>query len=380
VTTWLIVAGDFTPLGGMDAANHGLALYLSARDEVQLVTHRAWPDLERPRVSIDLVARPLGHALGAPMLDHRGRRAWTRLRGTDAHAIVNGGNCAIAGAINWVHYLHAAYEPDVAGSPLRRAKQTVTRAHDLSNERAALTSASLVICNSQRTRRDVLDAYEVDPSRVHVVYYCCDPARLAPVTYVSRRSARTALGWPIDRPVVAFVGALGDRRKSFDTVFAAWTTLCADPTWTADLVVIGTGAEQAAWQERAAAAGLAERIRFLGFRDDVPELLQAVDVSVHPARYEAYGLAVREALCRAIPSIVTASAGVPEEYDGVLRDLLIENPDAADELAGRLRRWSRDRESFAMAVSTLGERLRARTWERMAEDIVSLATVPESVR
>src|SRR5262249_42932765 len=46
VNRWLIVAGDFTPLGGMDAANHALARYLAGRgDEIELVTHRAWPDL-----------------------------------------------------------------------------------------------------------------------------------------------------------------------------------------------------------------------------------------------------------------------------------------------------------------------------------------------
>jgi len=380
VTAWLIVAGDFTPLGGMDAANHALARYLSTRDDVYLVTHRAWPDLVRPRVSIDLVARPLGHALGAPMLDHRGRRAWARLRGTDARAIVNGGNCAIPGAINWVHYLHAAYEPEGVTSPLRRAKHAVTRVHDLANERAALLSASLVICNSRRTRRDVLDAYEVDPDRVHVIYYGCDPSRLTHVSEDERRSARAALGWPGDRHVAAFVGALGDRRKSFDTVFAAWTSLCADPSWDVDLVVIGTGAEQPAWEERARAAGLGDRIRFLGFRAEVPELLAAVDLTVHPARYEAYGLAVREALCRGIPAVVTASAGVAEEYDGALRELLIENPDAPDELAMRLRAWSRDRVPFATAAAALGDRLRARTWDRMAEDIVHVATAHESVR
>jgi len=41
---WVLVSGDFTPLGGMDHANHGLASYLarSVGAEVHLVTHRAW--------------------------------------------------------------------------------------------------------------------------------------------------------------------------------------------------------------------------------------------------------------------------------------------------------------------------------------------------
>ena len=107
--TWLIVAGDLTPLGGMDAANHALARYLASRDEVHLVTHRAWPDLAAlPTVTVHRVWRPLNrHLLGSPLLSRTGQRVWRRLRSSSARAIVNGGNCRIAG-VNWVHYLHAA--------------------------------------------------------------------------------------------------------------------------------------------------------------------------------------------------------------------------------------------------------------------------------
>ena len=80
------------------------------------------------------------------------------------------------------------------------------------------------------------------------------------------------------------------------------------PTWSSS----GTGAELPAWRQRAQAAGLGDRMRFLGFRSDVPEILAALDALVHPARYEAYGLSVHEALCRGVPAIVSASAGVAE--------------------------------------------------------------------
>ena len=78
---WLLVAGDFTPLGGMDVANHALARYLAARGEVHLVTHRAWPDLSRlPTVTVHRVRRPFGsHLLGSPWLSREGRRVWRRV-------------------------------------------------------------------------------------------------------------------------------------------------------------------------------------------------------------------------------------------------------------------------------------------------------------
>jgi hypothetical protein len=111
---WLIVAGDFTPLGGMDAANYHLAKHLAAggRAEVHLVTHRVWPDLAAlPSVNVHEVPRPFGrHAAGAPLLAWAGRRWAGRLQTRGARVVANGGNCATTD-VNWVHYLHAAFAP-----------------------------------------------------------------------------------------------------------------------------------------------------------------------------------------------------------------------------------------------------------------------------
>jgi glycosyltransferase involved in cell wall biosynthesis len=385
VRSWLLVAGDFTPLGGMDAANHALARYLAvftADSHVHLVTHRAASDLHAlPRVTVHGVRRPFGrHALGSALLARAGVRVWKELRPAGVQAIVNGGNCPIPGAVNWVHYLHAVYRPAHAVSALRRAKGAIAHHRDAAAERAALADASLILCNSRRTRDDIAHGLGIDAARTRIVYYGGDPQRFSYVTPDERANARARFGWPVERPHVAFVGALGDRRKAFDTVFAAWVRLCANPLWDADLVVVGSGAEQPAWTRKAREQGLAHRIRFVGFRGDVPELLAAVDALVHPARYEAYGLSVREAVCRGIPAIVSGSAGVAEEYPAALGDLLLTNPDDAGELEERLLRWRRHRDLFDAAVVQTGKRLRARTWDHMAAEIVTAVDEMSLVR
>jgi hypothetical protein len=61
MSRWLLIAGDFTPLGGMDRANYALACSLAAAPgaEVHLVAHHVWPDLERERgVDVRRVCRP----------------------------------------------------------------------------------------------------------------------------------------------------------------------------------------------------------------------------------------------------------------------------------------------------------------------------------
>jgi glycosyltransferase involved in cell wall biosynthesis len=53
-------------------------------------------------------------------------------------------------------------------------------------------------------------------------------------------------------------------------------------------------------------------VRFLGFRDDVPDLLAAADFFLLPSRMEGMPLSVLEAMSHALPVIATPVGGVPE--------------------------------------------------------------------
>jgi glycosyltransferase involved in cell wall biosynthesis len=93
---------------------------------------------------------------------------------------------------------------------------------------------------------------------------------------------------------------------------------------------------------------------------------------IHPARYEAYGLAVHEALCRGVPALVSSRAGVAERYPTELNSLLLDDPDSADELAKRLVSWRGDG-NVGSRVASFAAQLRARSWDQMACEIVSVA-------
>ncbi len=373
MTRWALASGDFTRHGGMDRANHALARYLaeSGRD-VHLVAHRVSADLTSlPGVTVHHVRRPFGsHLLGAPLLARAATRAARRL-GPSTRLLSNGGNTRWV-APTWVHYLHAAYEPQVAAGPRARLSAAAGRRQYLAREAETLTQAPAIICNSTRTAADVRRCYAVDPSRVHVVYYGVDAEEFAAVSAAARGEARLALGMDAKTPRAIFIGALGDRRKGFDALFDAWQRLCADAAWDVNLVVVGVGAEAATWERRAAAAGLTSRLTFLRFRSDVARVLAAADVLVHPARYEAYGLGVHEALCRGIPAIVSAAAGVAERLPDDLRPLTLPEPIAVDDLVDRFRRWRGDIVGWRARAGVAGEALRRRTWDHMAADIAGI--------
>ena len=67
---------------------------------------------------------------------------------------------------------------------------------DLAAERAAIRAARVVICNSRRTRDDVVDRLGIDPSQARVIYYGGDPVRFSPVDAAGREAAKAALSQP----------------------------------------------------------------------------------------------------------------------------------------------------------------------------------------
>jgi glycosyltransferase involved in cell wall biosynthesis len=96
-------------------------------------------------------------------------------------------------------------------------------------------------------------------------------------------------------------------------------------------------------------------IHFLGFRSDVPNLLQAPDCWVAPTGYETYGLAVDESLCFSLPALVSANAGVAERYLPQLQDLLISNCENIIELVTQLQKWGKNRIYYSNLVSSFAQ-------------------------
>jgi glycosyltransferase involved in cell wall biosynthesis len=369
---YLLIAADFVTTGGMDRANFALADYLARQgEEVHLVAYRVAPQLlAQPNVTFHQVPKVANsYFLSEPLLDWVGRFQARRITQAGGRVLVNGGNCQWAG-INWVHYVHAAYRAGNRAGLLRRFKGAVSHQIFLTAERRALLSAQIIIANSHRTKQDLIERLSISPQQIHLVYYGIDPQFFYPATPQEKTELRHRLGWQLEKPIVMFIGALGDRRKGFDTLFSAWQQLCADPNWDANLVTVGVGAELPLWQKRAEAAGISSRIHFLGFRSDVPNLLRAADCLVAPTRYEAYGLGVHEALCCGLPALVSATAGVAERYPSHLSELLLPNPDDPADLATRLRQWRGATAHYSRLISSLSHELRNYTWDKMAATIL----------
>jgi glycosyltransferase involved in cell wall biosynthesis len=374
---WVIVSPGFHRHGGMEKANLALAEHLLERGTpVHLVGHQVDAELAaRPGARAHVVPRSrLALLPGDRAIDRRGRAVARTVTAAHpgARVVVNGGNCGWRD-VNWVHYVHHAWTPADAGAPLPlRLRGRLLAAAARRDERERIPGARLVLANSELTRRHLLERLGVEPARVRTAYLGAE-AGWGPPSAEERAAARAWLGVPEGRPLVVFVGALGhDARKGFDTLLAAWRRLCDRPEWDGVLVAAGGGRGLGRWEAEVARLGLGERVRMLGFSRRVAELLAAADLLASPARYEPYGLNVQEALCRGVPAVVSARAGIAERYPAELAGLVLPDPDDAAELAERLLRWRGEMDAWRERVRPLGVRLRAHGWREMAREIVEL--------
>lgn len=129
---------------------------------------------------------------------------------------------------------------------------------------------------------------------------------LDPVTTIASHS-------PNPRPVLVGVGRLV-AKKGFDVLLRALAILRAEGV-VVELRLAGDGPERSALQALAGTLGLSDQVRFLGWREDVAEVLRGMDLFVLPSRDEPFGIVVLEAMALGIPIIATATAGPLEILD-----------------------------------------------------------------
>jgi glycosyltransferase involved in cell wall biosynthesis len=162
---------------------------------------------------------------------------------------------------------------------------------------------------SEATSQDWIRRTRLPASRVVTIHNGIDPE------YFQRRqdrsTARRRLGLPDDDRLI--IGAAGrlDPAKGFADLIEAIRRLVSDfPTLT--LAVAGTGPLRESLERQASAAGLGDRVIFLGFQQDVRGAYDALDVAVMSSLCEALPYGLLEAMSHELPTVATTVGGMPE--------------------------------------------------------------------
>lgn len=177
--------------------------------------------------------------------------------------------------------------------------------------RSAACAADLVVTNSAAV------AASFPFPHVHVVPNGVDLVRFRPDGPAT--DLKGPLGLPASGPLVGMVGVLAPW-KGHDVFLGAAARVLQDMP-TAGFLIVGDEAYQthghAGWrahlQEEARRLGVAHAARFLGWREDVPEILRALDIAVHASvRPEPFGRVLAEAQACGIPVVAARGGGTGE--------------------------------------------------------------------
>ncbi len=161
----------------------------------------------------------------------------------------------------------------------------------------------------------------IDPEIVRVVPNGIDPAPFAAARAVPRKD----LGVPQGVPLLATVGLL-NVAKGQDLAIEA---LALEPARKVHLLLVGHGEEEPALRALSERLGVIERVHFLGWRADVPELLAAADACLLPSRWEGLPYIVLEAMAARRPVLAAAVDGARDLVEEDLTGFLFEPGDTA---------------------------------------------------
>ncbi len=179
--------------------------------------------------------------------------------------------------------------------------------------RALARMVTLYVANSEATKQDLVDL-GVPVGRIRIIYPPVDLDRFNPDLPAGRQRAELGVG--MDEPCFGIFGTLLEWKGH--RVFLKAARLVMDEVPNARAFVIGEAPERGqAYRDELRRLvhdlGIADRVVFTGFREDVPELMQLLRVIVHASvTPEPFGRVIAEAMAMGKP-VVATDAGGPRE-------------------------------------------------------------------
>jgi UDP-glucose:(heptosyl)LPS alpha-1,3-glucosyltransferase len=214
-------------------------------------------------------------------------------------------------------------------------------AHHLRFERSAVAppSRALVLVQSEAQGLVFVQHYGTEAGRIDTLAPAVTADRFAGPDAASRRE-NTRAAFALDQRDITllFIGnAFAD--KGLDRAIHALAHLRDEvPNAETRLLVVGEDA-RSRFLRLARRLRVADAVEFLGPRDDVPDLLLAADVLVHPAIAEAGGLVLLEAMAAGLPVLTTSIPGYAPRVAQAEAGIVLREPYSQRQMNDALRRF-----------------------------------------
>jgi glycosyltransferase involved in cell wall biosynthesis len=283
------------------------------------------------------------------------------------HADLIGGYAARALGLPHVSTLHLIEsEPRIGGTAKRWAAMRM-------RER----SASRIIAVSDAVRDWYIAMASADPDRVVRIYN--GVRRPDPVSTTERGRIRRGLELDESQMVIACVSLMRPEKGHDDLLHAIAGQRERDAVY----LLAGDGPRRPDLEAQALELGLGpDRVRFLGFRDDVDKLLAASDLVVQPSHEDALPTALIQALAAGLPAVATEVGGIPEILTPQLA--LFVSPGDVDALSNALDEapttLAHRPEVAVLARDRFDANFEATAWARRLGDLYDEVTAAPAAR
>ncbi len=157
------------------------------------------------------------------------------------------------------------------------------------------------------------------PDKVHTIYNGIDLGKFDPARDVSQR---IKLGIDDASFVIGIIGVF-DKCKGHIYLFQAIERLASEGLNNILCLVVGDGRERDNLKRFVTEKHLQDRFKFLGYRNDIAELLKAMDVVVMPSIQESFPRVPLEAMAMKVPVIATTVGGLPESVENGNTGILV---------------------------------------------------------
>lgn len=220
-------------------------------------------------------------------------------------------------------------------------------------------SAKIVVV-SEAVKKAMLNI--IPENKIKIIYNGIEINKL---THIRGSSIRKEINIPNDTPIAVTIGSIV-REKGYDNLLNAISLVKKNKS-NVKFIIVGTGKPKAVHNLKKCInkLNLKEYVYYLGFREDIPNILSGSDFLILPSCTEGFPLAPLEAMAAGKPIIATNCGGLPEIVsDGEFGFLVpINNPqDLSEKILYMIENKDKTREMGIKAQKNIIEKFKPETY------------------
>ncbi len=180
----------------------------------------------------------------------------------------------------------------------------------------------IAISNAVKTYTCGSTGLKCSPDKATVIHYGIEPQPYQQVQDQEIQVTRQAWGVEDRTFLIGTVCRLVPQ-KSLDTLLKGFAIYLQSTSIPVKLAIIGTGPLESELKKLAEQLNIASRVIWVGFREDIPTVMNALDLFVLSSIYEGFGLVLLEAMATGKPVVATQVSAIPEVIENNITGLLV---------------------------------------------------------